>query len=184
MDQTLEQWRPVVGYEGRYEVSSFGRVRSVARTCSTKGGARRTVPARMLSAYTNTYGYQVVNLAGGTNASIKQFHVGHLVAAAFLGPRPEGYHVAHGINGKLDNSIDNLSYKRPKENMADKVRDGTHNRGERHRSAKLTEAQVAFARKAVLRGYATRTDLACAWGVSVTAMCDAVKGTSWWWLNA
>lgn len=130
MDQSLEEWRPVVGYEGLYEVSSNGRVKSLKRTCPTKGGARRTVNERIMMASPDGNGYMSVPLS--KDSKHKTVRICHMVALAFLGPRPEGFVIAHGPNGQQDDSISNLSYKTQAGNCADKLRDDTHCRGERH----------------------------------------------------
>jgi len=183
MDQSLEEWRPVVGYEGRYEVSSLGRIKSLQRTCSTKGGSHRSVPERILKPAPDGNGYMAVPLAkdGKTNT----VRVCRIVMVAFVGPRPEGFVVAHGSKGKLCDSLDNLAYKTQSQNCGeDKLRDDTHCRGERSPKARLNEAQVRFARKAVSRGHATSAGLACAWEVSPSTVNKAVTGKNWGWLNA
>lgn len=53
-------------------------------------------------------------------------HVHVLVAAAFLGPRPDGMDIRHGPGGRLDNSPENLCYGTRKDNVQDSVTDGTH----------------------------------------------------------
>ncbi len=70
--------------------------------------------------------------------------VHRFVAKIFLGDKSsEGLIVTHGDKGKLDNSLENLSWGTYSDNNGpDRVRDGTTNRGERHRNSKLTEEQV------------------------------------------
>jgi hypothetical protein len=183
MDQSLEEWRPVVGYEGLYEVSSLGRVKSLPRFCLTKGGGARSVPGRILRQCPRPNGYLAVPLGSGRGKA-KTTAVAGIVAEAFLGPRPDGYLVTHGEKGKRCNHASNLSYKTPEGNMADKLRDGTHHRGERNARCRLTERQVRFARKAARRGHASIVVLAQAWGVHISTMRQAVEGSSWFWLDA
>jgi hypothetical protein len=184
MDQTLEQWRPVIGYGGLYEVSNWGRVKSLARTrANGTAGALRQYPEKILASRLNIHGYWQVGLS--KEGVQKQFRVHVLVAAAFLGPRPDGLVICHGPGGKQDNRPCNLSYKTQAENMADKYRDGTEQRGERNGKAKLTEAQVRLARRlheANVDGVIT--DLAKVWGVHKSAVWQAVHKKSWAWLDA
>jgi NUMOD4 motif/HNH endonuclease len=108
-----ERWLPVVGYEGRYEVSDRGSVRSLltSRLMSTRPGAN---------------GYARVNLtASDSQQKLRNVHI--LVLEAFRGARP--FPQAHGrhLNDvRLDNRIQNLAWGTPSENNYDRVRNGGH----------------------------------------------------------
>lgn len=65
-------------------------------------------------------GYQYVNIPGHGAQRVYS-----LMAAAYLGPRPEGAHVRHADGSKTNNSIDNLCYGTPSDNQQDSVRHGT-----------------------------------------------------------
>jgi NUMOD4 motif/HNH endonuclease len=125
-----EVWLPVVGYEGLYEVSSLGNVRSIPGG-RRKGGAIKTF---------NDGRYLTVNLH--RNGTRRKWGVHVLVAAAFLGPRPDGHVVRHGPNGALDNRASELSYGTQKENCADRKRDGTHPIGDNANRRLLTSSDV------------------------------------------
>ena len=85
MDEvTPERWLPVVGWEGLYEVSDLGRVRSLPRN-TTRGRVLRANPAA------NGYRQATVFRQGHP----KSVYVHHLVAEAFIGPRPEGLEIRH-----------------------------------------------------------------------------------------
>lgn len=103
-----EQWLPVIDYEDRYEVSDLGRVRSVARTCQVGYGSTRKVQSRILAATPDTKGYRSVSLSKNGKVSTKRICC--LVAAAFLGPRPQGMVLSHGLRGKTCDDLANLSY--------------------------------------------------------------------------
>lgn len=111
-----EEWRPVVGYEGSYAVSSLGRVKSLPRK-----GVRRE---RVLSANPGAQGYPVVSL--WANGSGRDVTVHSLVAQAFIGPRPEGADVAHRDGSRTNNSVDNLRYLSRRENLLEAVEHGTN----------------------------------------------------------
>ena len=140
MEESLELWRPVAGYEGWYEVSSKGRVRSLDRIGKGQGSQARFYKGRILAQRKNQKGYLFVEL--WKNAERSRPQVAHIVARAFIGERPEGLLVLHGPNGKLDNSVLNLSYGTHKENNLDRLRDGTMPLGETHFKAKLTEDDI------------------------------------------
>lgn len=109
----IEEWRPVVGYQGLYEVSDEGRVKS-----------HYWSPPKILKAGTVKAGYKLVALAqGGVSTS---FNVHRLVLEAFVGPSPAGTECCHGPGGPADNRLSNLRWDTPTENHFDQVRQGTH----------------------------------------------------------
>lgn len=176
-----ERWLPVVGYEGLYEVSDLGRVRSLSRVVSRSGprGPRVRIAGQALKvrppAGTDPYAHVELNRDG--ERRYMRVHV--LVAAAFLGPRPAGYEICHGPGGKTDNRLANLSYgTRAKNNGPDKLRDGTARFGTRNLQAKLTDEIVRECRDRVAAGESRRA-LAREFGVSPTAMEYAVRGIKW-----
>lgn len=118
MSDVSEEWRPVVGYEGFYEVSSLGRVRSLDRYFG-----RRLYQGRVLKAITITGGYQSVNLC--VNGEIRKGGVHLLVMAAFVGPKPHGMHTCHNNGDPGDNRLENLRYDTPSANGLDSVKHGT-----------------------------------------------------------
>lgn len=120
-----EQWRPVVGYEGRYEVSDLGRVRTVARVIPYVDGRRRRVPQIMRKTGIDTRGYPALTLTGDNG--LQRPHALHvLVALAWHGPRPGGAEVCHNDGNQLNARADNLRYDTHAENARDVVRHGHH----------------------------------------------------------
>jgi NUMOD4 motif/HNH endonuclease len=117
----FEEWRPIPGYEGQYEVSSMGRVRSLTRAASDG----RHVAGTMKSMRYDYRGYLRVSFATGKR-SVKTCHmVADLVLAAFVGPKPEGSVDRH-LNGvRDDNRLSNLCYGTVAENGADTAKHGT-----------------------------------------------------------
>lgn len=172
-DYSLERWLPVVEYEGRYEVSDFGRVRSMPRLDDRKvlrGG-------HLMTPQTNSRGYVVIILRAAP-AKPKLFKVHRLVLQAFVGPCPNGMEGCHGAFGNSDNSLSNLSWDTKIKNSADKVRDGTVCVGARNGRAKLTARDVANIRAARLDGE-SRPSLALKYGVSLTTISDICLRNSW-----
>ena len=104
-----EEWRPVPGYEGLYEVSSLGRVKSLERT-ARDGGASCAAPARILLQSRSDRGYCSVRLC--RDGSCTTFGVHVLVCLAFVGDRPDGNSVVHHKDGIADNnSVGNLEWR-------------------------------------------------------------------------
>ena len=98
----LEEWRPILGYEDRYCVSSEGRVYSVKARC-------------LLKPSLDGVGYFYVGLYSGPGRYCRvRCHV--LVAEAFLGRRPPGQHVNHKDGYKPNNAAHNLEWVTPRRN--------------------------------------------------------------------
>ena len=164
-----ERWLPVVGYEGLYEVSDLGRVRSFHRHGRGKRGGLRHLPS-------TRHGYLNVGLSRDGKGTTRLVH--HLVLEAFVGPCPPGMEACHGPGGTGDASLANLCWGTKAKNMADKVRDGTLLYGNRHPLAKLTEAQVTEMRERYAAGE-TQPVLAREFGVVAPVVSMIVRGKSW-----
>lgn len=116
-----EEWKPVTGFEGEYEVSSTGGVRSITRKVRSKGGSFRTVPGQVLKQWT-VNGYLRVNL--NQRGVLTQTPVHRLVAEEFV-PNPENLPVVRHLNDvKTDNRVENLAWGTASDNENDKVRNG------------------------------------------------------------
>jgi len=121
----VEQWRDIEGYEGLYQVSDLGRVRSLDRVVPHARFGTMRLKGRIVSLVPhNQSGYFISRLH--KEGVERTFYVHRLVAAAWIGPCPNGKQVRHGTNGHLDNSTSNLSYGTRSQNELDKRRDGTH----------------------------------------------------------
>jgi hypothetical protein len=134
-----EEWRPVVGYEGYYEVSSEGRVKRIAP--DTMG--RKMMVGRILS-HAIVAGYPRVGLC--VKARSRCILVHQLVAAAFIGPCPPGKEVNHRDGVKTHNSFSNLEYVTRAENGQHAVLLHLHSVGSEKYNAKLTERDVFIMR--------------------------------------
>lgn len=117
-----EQWRPVLGYEGAYEVSDLGRVRSLKRVVDAARGARREIPGLIMKARLNAQGYPVISLSRLNVSRVLSIHV--LVCEAWHGPRPEGMVARHLDDVKTNLSPSNLSWGTLTQNSRDAIRNG------------------------------------------------------------
>lgn len=119
-----ERWLPVVGYEGFYEVSNEGRVKSVARVIYRSDGVRQTYKDKLLKpSPAKSAGHMVVTLSKMDSG--KTAYVHRLVLEAFVGPCPEGMESLHADGDPSNNHISNLSYNTHTVNMHDKRNHGT-----------------------------------------------------------
>lgn len=120
-----ERWLPVPGYEGSYEVSDLGRVRSLPRRVNRTGTVTgQGVPERILAQTDHPKGYLYVTLYQGNRANKQRVH--HLVLKAFVGPRPHGLEGCHNNGEYRDNRLTNLRWDTHDSNIQDAVAHGTH----------------------------------------------------------
>ena len=164
----LEFWKPIAGYETRYQISNQGQVKSLlsgkllVATLSGKPKTRRAVW-----------------LAFNGSKNIKL--VAHLVADAFLGPKPVGLHVLHRNDVPTDDRAINLYYGTHAQNMVDRNTNGHTQRGSKHYRARFTEDQVRSIRE--LLATETQRDIAQKFGVSRGAVRNIKSGKTWGWLS-
>jgi HNH endonuclease/NUMOD4 motif len=175
--QESEEWRPIPGYEGIFSVSSLGRVR------------RDT--GKILTSVLYPKGYLCVCLR--REGIQKNPLVHRLVAAAFLGPCPDGYEVNHLDGAKRNNRADNLEYCTPKQNNQHAARIGLKAKGDRHGSrkhperwargerngcAKLTAELVKELRRRHAAGESSRS-LAKIYSIAETTVSKVLRGETW-----
>lgn len=149
VDETEEQWRPVVGWEDLYEVSSHGRVRSL----HTGRGPRNL--DRLLSTERPSEDYPMADLSRDGKKVKRSVH--SLVAAAFIGPRPEGMDICHNDGNARNCHLENLRYGTRSENILDEIAHGTH----RHASRTHCEAGHELTEDNVYRSKARPKSRAC-----------------------
>lgn len=154
-----EVWTPVVGFEGAYEVSDLGRVRSLDRVIQRVTGPARYKGRILRPAVRKKTRYCSVMLSMAGEQS--SFLVHDLVAQAFIGPRPPRAWVAHNDGDPSRNGAKDIRYDTPSANHMDKLAHGTLQHGEKHHNATLTADDVAAIRASAARN----VDLADRYGV-------------------
>jgi hypothetical protein len=129
----METWKPVVGFEGHYEVSDQGNVRSLDQVVAHwRGGTRLRRGKYLKPGATGGSGAYlfVVLMNDGKTRSNRCVH--RLVLEAFVGPRPEGMQACHNDGDPHNNALSNLRWDTPTANNADKKAHGTWQGGENH----------------------------------------------------
>lgn len=168
----IEEWRSVHGYEGLYEVSSNGRVRSLPRSRLTAVGMQRW-PGKELRAFVDDTGYLYVNLSNGSKAKKRAVH--SLVLEAFIGPRPDGMQACHRDGNRVNPALENLRWDSVKANAMDRVTHGTQVRGSRSGVARLSDESV---REILSRSESSKV-LAKEYGVASSTIRAIRIGQNW-----
>lgn len=164
-----EIWKDIPGYEGKYQVSNMGRVKSLSRKVRCTHGAYRTLAERILRPGKRADGHTSVVLGHGAHGS--QVH--QLVMLAFVGPPPDKHEVCH-INGNpQDNRLENLRYDTRTQNILDVYRTGRAWR-------KLTLAEV-YEIRADLNAGMKGSNVARKYGISQTTVSAIKTGRTYSW---
>jgi hypothetical protein len=192
--QELEEWRPVVGLEGAFEVSSLGRVRRIYNGGVDGWRIMKMTPHRGGSSDPGRR-YLIVNLQReGARAIGRRYQPGdkrdstgvqravHLIVLeAFKGLRPTpGHQGLHNDSNPQNNRADNLRWGTWEENCQDMVDHGTR-KGENNGRSKLTAEDVVAMRRRVRTGYhrGLYRELARQYGVHPRMISYAVTGVHW-----
>jgi len=170
-----EDWRPVVGYEGLYEVSDHGRVRSLDRIDTAGRRLKGKILSQCLSGRKPDNTYRVVKLSDAPRSKTACVHV--LVAEAFHGPRPEGFHAAHHDGNREHNTAINIRWKTVSDNQLDRLRHGTGGQGSANPRARLKESDIRTVR--ALSADYTQADIALLFGVSRRTVGMILTGDTW-----
>lgn len=179
----MEDWRDVPGFEGCYQVSDEGRVRSLDRIVYSDRG-KGPVPWRIkgkvlapgkIGSVRNSKRYLAVHLSLDGAIFPRTLH--SLVMEAFVGPRPDGQEIRH-LDGDPENfRLSNLAYGTKEENDADKRRHGNVLTGGRHPMAKLSESDIPHIRE--MHGKASSEVVAKQFGVSSGTILMIWKRSIW-----
>lgn len=130
--------RPIPDTDG-YEAGSDGSV---------------WIGARRLKASPWGQGYPVVHVRASGKRKLAYVH--DLVAAAFIGPKPDGMEVRHRDGVRLNCAASNLRYGTRSQNQRDRLEHGTDCRGERHVGCKLSDCRLAELRRLREAGWGVR----------------------------
>lgn len=106
----MEIWKDIPGYEGKYQVSSYGRVKSIARYRKSKNNSKVFVPEKILKGKLNRDGYVTYALCTGTHKKMKYYMAHRLVAMAFI-PNPNNLPIInHRDENPQNNIVSNLEW--------------------------------------------------------------------------
>ena len=173
----MEKWKPIKGYEGLYEISDLGRVKSLPKLSGNC--CRKEI---ILKNNTTKDGYHYVTLA--KNNKQRSVRVHRLVAASFI-PNPDSKETVNHKDGiKLNNHVHNLEWATRSENVQHSYDVGLKKpmRGATHPRSKLLDCEVKFIRENYMkygRDGLSSISLASIFGVTHRVILMVAKNTSY-----
>lgn len=168
-----EVWLPIPGERDWYRASNLGRVKTLPHTHDYANGIKHWHPGKLLEPRLAGR-YYSVELGKGR---VKRVH--RLVAAAFIGPLPDGLQVNHMNGDRFDNRAANLEYVTGSENMQHAYATGLQKpvHGERHGNATITSEQALYIHR--MKGRMTQKALADEVGCSESVVTGIHCGKRW-----
>jgi predicted XRE-type DNA-binding protein len=175
-----EIWKDIKGYEGYYQVSNFGKVRSLDRIIINNGNKCKR-KGKLMNLTKNNFGYFHIQLS--KNFKKKTFRVHRLVALAFI-DNPENKHDINHINGiKTDNNVSNLEWNTRKENISHAFKLGLmnskHSLGEKNYFAKINIDDVLKIKELLKGGKYSQKKIGEILGVSESCIGHIKRGYTW-----
>ena len=166
-----EKWKEIPGYDGDYQVSNLGRIRSFKKWNDGR-------KSRILKPSTNSYGYHFVMLSKNGKQTPKTIH--RLIAKAFI-PNPKNKRTINHKNGdKADNKIENLEWATYSENHKHAFKNGLRNhKGENSPLSKLTENNVLTIRAIPKWFGISQVEISRAFNVDPSHISDIIRRQRW-----
>jgi hypothetical protein len=179
--EKIEEWRDIHGYEGKYQVSNFGNVRTLTRIINEH---RRSYTRRgkVLNKYYNKDGYYKVKLYNG-DSSFANLSVHRLVANVFI-DNPNNYAEVNHIDGDPSNNhIDNIEWCSKEQNVKHAYATGLKRRenyvGEANKCSKLKEKDIVAMREEYATGTTSYNKLARKHNVVMGNVWSIVNRKTW-----
>lgn len=175
-----EIWGDVPGWDGYYQASNLGRVRSLDRYITYRNGRTHLHEGTVLTPASNGTGYHFIYLQ--KRQRIVKFYVHRLAMLVFVGECPDGKEVNHKNGDKADNQLSNLEYVTKGQNRKhayDVLGAKRPGPGERNNRAKLTGEQVLKIREMYATGKYTQVELGKKFGIGGRAICAIVNRENW-----
>ena len=167
-----EKWKEIAGYEGFYEVSNFGKVRSIDRVDVIGRKHKAKLMATPIDA--KSTGYRYVRLS--KHGVAKKLNVHVLVLEAFEGPRPSPeMEACHEDGNRANPALTNLRWDTAKGNAKDRWKHGTVAAGEKSPKSVITEKVVEH----ILLSPLSSIKLAANLGISSSTVRAVRNGQNW-----
>lgn len=177
---TVKLWKDIKDYEGFYQVSNKGDVKSIDRTITRlyKGSLiKQKCKGIILASNLDRYGRPYVTLS---RENIKKsYKVHRLVISTFIGSCPDGMECCHSDDNCKNNQIENLRWDYHKENEKDKINNGKSGKGEKNGMSKLKNEDVLLIKKLILEGKHTNVQISKIFAISEHHVCDIKNKRRW-----
>lgn len=178
-----ETWKDILNYEGLYQISSLGNVKSLIKSTTKKiktpGGYRQL--ERILKPALNNGGYFIVTLSKNNHHKTCPIH--KLVATAFIPNTNNKPQINHIDCNKLNNSVKNLEWVTAQENSEHAILNGLttfeHLRGENHKNSKLTKKKINQIREDYYINNCTLSEIAKNFGICPQTAHEIVTFKMW-----
>lgn len=165
-----EVWRDITGYEGFYQVSNFGRVKSLVRKKSL---------VEIILKPQKQGNHLYISLRKWGPLALKAY-VHRLVLETFVGPCPKGMECCHNDGNGSNNKIENLRWDTRLANIRDKAKHGTQTKGESHPSAaRFKQKDIDKIRALYATGNYSQYELAAMYGVVRTYIQKIINRKIW-----
>lgn len=174
----MENWKPVAGFESEYEVSDFGRIRSLDKEVNHPSGGTAIRRGRLLKLASKKNGYVYANLSSSAVPTCVSVH--RLVAEHFLeAPQRVTFEVNHKDLNKRNNAASNLEWVTHKENVIHACKNGRMSAATNPSKArKLSLELVEKIRQQRING-ATYKQLGALFGITGATAFKVVRGDVW-----
>lgn len=159
----MEIWKDIDGYEGYYQISNFGNIKSLKRKVNTRGNGFRQLNEKVIRPLMTSSGY--LNVIASREQKRQTFIIHHLVAQYFLGNKPEKCVIDHIDGNKLNNHVSNLKYVSPAENSRKRY------------DAKLTLEKAIEIRR--LCKTQSQNEIAKIYGITQTMVSRIYRNKAW-----
>lgn len=175
----MEVWKDVVGYEGYYQVSNRGQVKSLPREIKRKNSRIYRTKLKLMKIHVSNRGYPAVRLTVNNKSRVHLVH--RLVATTFIENRENKPYVNHIDGNKTNNNLSNLEWTTPTENSHHSWEIGLSKptKGMRHYSAKLDDEKVVYIRKAFKNKEKSIIELAEIFNITPQSVGAVINRKTW-----
>lgn len=117
----MEIWKDIPGYNGFYQISNLGNVKSLSRTIIRKNNKLQFIKEKILKPIKNGHGYLFVNLSINGKVKVEKIH--KLMAETFLNhTAKKGYHIDHKDNNRTNNNLENIQILTIRQNVSKTIK--------------------------------------------------------------
>ncbi len=171
-----EIWKDIPGYEGLYQASDLGRIRSLDRivpfyTPRWKLHTTKTLRGRILKQAATPY----LGVSLSKDGVLKPLEVHRLILLTFVGPCPEGMECCHKDGNRRNNRLTNLRWDTRKNNFHDNIANGTRMYGKKNPKTKLTKQMAEDMRRLWATKEYTQDEIAKMFKVGQTLISNVVR---------